>query len=73
MFWLFAIPSLIIVCAIMGTLFWMAKDVPDASHRDRKFRLNPELIRAIAYVAVILVCLIAAMYELSLYDDMMEP
>jgi hypothetical protein len=73
MFWLLTIPSLLIVCAIMGVLFWHAKDVPDKEHEARQFRMNPEIIRALAYVLVIVVCLVAAMYELSLYEDMPEP
>jgi hypothetical protein len=39
----------------------------------RRFRLNPEVVRAIAYVLVIVICLVAAMYEISLYDDLPEP
>jgi hypothetical protein len=57
----------------MGLLFRLAADVPDRAHVRRRFRLNPEVVRAIAYVLVIVICLVAAMYEVSLYDDLPEP
>jgi len=71
-FWIAVTVSLTIVTAIMAWLFYMARDVPDASEHHVKRRLNPDQLRLLAYVLFVLVCLAAAVYELSLYDDL-EP
>ena len=69
MFWLVTIPTLLLICSLLIFLTMKARQVPTSEQQDGKsYRLHPEYIRLLAYLLVILVCLAAAMYELSLYD-----
>ncbi len=64
------IGSMLLVSAIMGYLALHAKEVPDQSETERPHRMNPELLRMMAYVLMLLICLLAAIYELHLnYAD----
>jgi uncharacterized iron-regulated membrane protein len=63
-FWYMVGGSLLLVGSIMGVLAWMARDVPDASEQKVRRRLNPDMIRMLAYALMVLFALLAAMYNL---------
>ena len=63
-FWYMVGGSLLLVGSIMGVLAWMARDVPDASEKKVRRRLNPDVIRMLAYALMVLFALLAAMYNL---------
>lgn len=66
-FWILIVGSLLIVGSIMGYLAWLARQVPDASERHTRLRLNPDQLRMLAYLLMVIICLIAAVYELQLW------
>lgn len=66
-FWILVIVSIVLVGSIMGLLAWLAREVPDASEKKSDTRLNPDQIRMLAYAIMVLVCLLAAIYELSMW------
>lgn len=69
-FWILVIFSIALVGSIMGLLAWLAREVPDESEKKSTTRLNPDQIRMIAYAIMVLVCLLAAIYELTIsYAD----
>ena len=65
-FWYMVGGSLLLVGSIMGVLAWMARDVPDASEKKVRRRLNPDMIRMLAYAVMVLAALLAAMYNLRI-------
>ena len=65
-FWYMVGGSLLLVGSIMGVLAWMARDVPDASEKTVRRRLNPDMIRMLAYAIMVLAALLAAMYNLRI-------
>lgn len=64
-FWTLVGITLALVGSIMGWLAFAARDVPDRSEMEpgRQRRLNPDQLRMLAYGVMILLCLMAAMYE----------
>ena len=68
-FWLAILVTFVLVGSIMTWLLLHARHVPDKEEYHTRRRLNPDQLRLLAYVLFILVCLVAAVYELSFYDD----
>lgn len=64
-FWSLVAITLVLVGSVMGWLAWKARDVPDTGELDpaQRRRLNPDQLRMLAYAAMILLCLLAAMFE----------
>lgn len=65
LFWILAITTLSVVAAIMGYIAWLARQVPDKSEKEVKLRLNPDQLRMLAYAVMVLLLLLATMYELN--------
>ncbi len=64
-FWILSLLSIAAVACVMVFVSMKAREVPGESERRVRHRLNPDHLRLLAYAVVILVCLLAAMYELS--------
>ncbi len=65
-FWILSLLSIAAVAAVMIFVSRKAREVPGESESRVRHRMNPDHLRLVAYAVVILVCLLAAMYELSL-------
>ena len=64
-FWTLVGITFALVGSIMGWLAFAARDVPDRSELEPgpRRRLNPDQLRMLAYAVMVLLCLLAAMYE----------
>ncbi|CAN5436315.1 hypothetical protein BH09SUM1_BH09SUM1_17870 [soil metagenome] len=67
-FWILTSVSIAIISAVMLTIAHLARDVPEKPDAEgRQTRMDPELLRIIAYAIMIIIALLTAMYELSLH------
>lgn len=65
-FWILTVISIGVTAAVMILVASKAREVPGPRDGKARHRMNPEHLRLMAYALVILICLLATMYELSL-------
>lgn len=69
-FWILALPAIV---ALVTLWLWLARQADKESTAPRRYKLSDNQLRALAYVFALLICLVAALVELSAYSDLPEP
>mgnify|MGYP006309428719 CR=1 FL=1 len=66
-FWILIVATALLVGGALGSLAFLARQVPDDWERRKRSRLNADQIRLLTYALIGVIILFATMYELRLF------
>ncbi len=69
-FWILALPAM---AALVTLWLWLARTADRESTTPRRYRLSDNQLRALAYIVALLICLVAALFELNAVSAIPEP